>query len=443
MYTQKKKQKTVQLSSKESYTAFKNFAVRILCGLRKFTNNHKVTKMNFKINSFVLIIALFTSLFLFNACEEEIIETDPKSLTFDEKYDNYIFSAAVGLLELSKNPIFRKAVNTKVMEQFDDDYNTLLANLNGFTNGLGIDLKIDLDASIDIHSYLDDKSDYSLYKGAAAMEEIVNGFTYYDEKAFIQIYIPFVEEKGGIDDYEQPIIVLGMEDEDIADGIVLLPNGDFGIIPVDEAMARNQLVWVISMNESIDNDADLAFYLSGQRTGENTQQKTVVGGKAFMLYKIYITDKKEKWINGKGDLSWFGAQFEELNYCDAMIQATENFRKVKNNELENWINVNEYFASELSPITALTDTESFDLVIYEKDKKKKYERTEVLEQNFGCTECEAEATAIYRSKETPYGSFICGAKHADLTESFSWEDYTGDFGDGDGGSFKFQAKREY
>jgi len=394
--------------------------------------------MNFKINSFVLIVALFTSLFLFNACEEEPIEADSTSLTFDEKYDNYIFSAAVGLLELSKDPIFRKAVNTKVMEQFDNDYNTLLTSLNDFTDGLGINLKSELDASIDANSYLDDKSDYSLFKRAAAMEEIVDGFTYYDEKAFIQIYIPFVEEQDGIDEYEQPIIVLGMEDEDIADGIVLLPNGNFDIISVDEAMARNQLVWVISMNESVDNDADLASYLS-KKAEKNTYQEKIAGGKAFEVYEVYITDKKEGWINGKGDLSWIGLQFEELDYCTYDILYQENFEKIKCNELDEWISVTGVFAAQVNG-TELTDTESFDVVIYEKDKKRKHERTEPMEQNFGCVECEEVS---YRSKETPYGSFPCGVRHADLTESATWEDYTVELEGGDGGDFKFQAKRDY
>lgn len=83
--------------------------------------------------------------------------------------------------------------------------------------------------------------------GENAINELTNGFKYYDEMAYLQVFIPFVEERGGIiDEDEEPIIVLCIEDEPILPGFSRDENGAYRFINVDEEMARTQLVWVIS-----------------------------------------------------------------------------------------------------------------------------------------------------------------------------------------------------
>lgn len=252
--------------------------------------------------------------------------------------DNILNTAAVGLLQLSKNSTFRQLVNTEVAKKFDDDDNVLLKTVaSKAQSDLNLNLETEFSNSINYHTgHITVTSNplqsyyqtLSIYTDATEVHNSI--FSYVDdgETLYPQIYIPYIDQ---VNLNSQPVIAILTFSETESVGYRLRTDGYFDVIRIDEAFAQNNLVWVISPNESVGNDGTLPE--TGDccnRNGIQDGQETGVdcGGpccvpcqsafppsacfpfKHAQLTKIKIDDNHEGGLAGKGEITWFGYQFD-------------------------------------------------------------------------------------------------------------------------------------
>ncbi|RMG30075.1 MAG: hypothetical protein D6730_02900, partial [Bacteroidetes bacterium] len=273
-------------------------------------------------------------------------ETDPE----DTHYNIVLETLVYGLLELSKDKAFRELVIGEVRKQFDGDYNVLLRTLNEVCKAERINLRSEFEQSINRYSLANKEAYLQL------SDEAILGFDYNGEKAYPQIYIPFFEQ---INLDEEPILVLNLDNgEPTAPAYRLNKSGALEEIWVDESYAQKHHIWVISMNETVGSEADIARLVHNgnelprdsekirpSETASASREWNVSVGPIF-IHRIYITDKKESWLNGKAEVSYVSNQFYMPNpasyYYPCTTFAPYNgipFKKVGSGDLNKWITI--------------------------------------------------------------------------------------------------------
>lgn len=179
-----------------------------------------------------------------------IVQKTPTSvssvaLTFTEYenlYDSVLMAAQWGLLDISKSATFKALVNTEVGYEFDGDVNVLLKKLaENYTT-----LEADMETSISLHY-----ANPSLL--TKFVSQAVNGFTYFDKFVYPQIYIPFDDQVTLTDN---PVVTLNLNDSTVLPGVYITGSNILVNQVVDEDFAGENLVWVISVNETVLSEAD-------------------------------------------------------------------------------------------------------------------------------------------------------------------------------------------
>ncbi|MDQ3073655.1 MAG: hypothetical protein M3Q97_10380 [Bacteroidota bacterium] len=272
--------------------------------------------------------------------------------------DEMMETIAYGLLELSKSTSFREVVNDEVDVMFDDDDNVLLKTLNAHSEIQNL--------ITEMGSTLSEVNKSSLIGN---LSSAVNGFGYYDDTLYIQIYIPY---KDLVDRNENPVICINYSDEyDTLQGMFLNGSGTIDYISVDSNYAKENLVWVISVNETIDNKGLIPEQ-------PYTLNKTMSTGKAAEINRIWVTESKEKWAGGKSEISHLTIHVSH-NYLNVLtcssakyLQGTP-FAKLPKKKLNGWTGV---FVGSLnvlaSSYTYVWDFENqhISFLLYEYDKRK-------------------------------------------------------------------------
>ncbi len=234
-----------------------------------------------------------------------ISDSDPN----EHRYNQMLETAVYGLLELSQDARFRLIVHEEVNKQFGGDDHVLLTTLNRSCKRKGIDLLQRMKNSIGKHVH--NRAERESYLNSN--QDAINGFDYFEEKAYPQIYIPFFKQ---VDMSTNPIIVLylDLEDEETALGYRLNKLGQLEEYLVDEQMTRNQLIWVVSVNETIASEEELNSLMANPRDSEVESERPNSNGSrswtttAIFVDRIYITDKKESLFNGKAEVSVIARQ---------------------------------------------------------------------------------------------------------------------------------------
>jgi hypothetical protein len=317
----------------------------------------------------------------------QIIQPSTPEINYEEKYDKIIETVGYGLIDLSNNSSFQNIVNTQVHLKFDKDDNVLLKKISSECAAIGLDLKqLMKDALIKYN-----KQDHVIY-----VDEAIEGFTYFDSKLYPQVYIPFITNK---DLTKNPKICLDPNGEEILAGLVL-NNNSIVTEKVSETYARNNLVWVISVNETVTAEG-LLPRPSAQNTS-NIGKKTRAVDRLLKMDKINVQDKKEAWGHGKGEISY--AVISVISPCTKDgSTAKEAFEKVGNSQLNidcfaNNFSGNIQFA-DLSnpPVTLWRENETLKVLFYEHDVRKSFLQNTQLFVNCSNTMVD------FVSKEPMYG----------------------------------------
>jgi hypothetical protein len=333
-------------------------------------------------------------------------------------YDSVLIALNWGLIDLSQNLIFRDSVHTGCSRQFDGDYNVVTRAIAE----VWPTFQQDLEASIVNHySKPNDLLKYVPF--------IIDGFDYFDGKAFPQIYVPNLNS---INLNSHPMLCLNLNDDAILPGLKLV-NNNILFDDIDESYASENLVWVLSCNETLlteqdylDIDSLKVVIASGspysdttvvsstqgssQRvvndlnldyTPENKQKNKATKEVSVTLREVKVTTKKENWGNGRADISFVGGQWNDN--CQIETYSGIKMTKIKENQLNTWrqLGTPNIVAGFLYPYTTYTEDENAWALVYEYDRRQKWGRSWNPNSFDGINEC--NHTFPYVSKETPYG----------------------------------------
>lgn len=430
--------------------------------MKKLSFMKKTIPFHLKSLGGIFLLALFS--ITYSRCTKENIPDSAKSQgntveSFDEfeletedKYENMVKTAAIGLIELAKNASFRSHVNSLVAEQFDGDDNTLLITLKEELENESINLASEFQSSINTWKSTIESIDVgcnSKYKDASILTtegdilESINGFEYSEEETFyIQIYIPFADK---VNLNSCPVIALGIDDECETDGYIICGEQEISCMTITKEFAEENLVWVISVNEVVDNDGKLpeANEIEEIMSGGNNSDISfrTVYDNTVRISKIKITDKKECWLCGKAEVSIIMPAVT-YNTCTVNMVAYSNcFKKVGKDDVNDILSVSQVLYPSQDYGTnyrRLRENEDVGWILFEKDASKKSYKKES-----SIPSCSANKYTYY-SKQTAYGIepyFALGARN-----NWNWHEegmftYPGDVNTPAGSGISFEMKR--
>jgi hypothetical protein len=228
------------------------------------------------------------------------------------------------------------------------------------------------------------------------------GFEYEGKTFYIQIYVPFVEN---VNPNTRPVIVVGTDDDDTceAPGYQVSESGKVTVINVTEEFAKENLTWVVSVNERV--------LPSGQVNADVASDRNFTASKSVRISEVNVHDDKECWLNGKSEISQVGAQTDiQCNLIATTFGVP--FICVKGCELDTWCTVNSTTnwgrlagTPFNTTLPALIANRWIDVVVFEHDvEKKKWKRNFLVPDCGGYPDINFE----YYSKQTPYGTLSYG-----------------------------------
>ncbi len=401
-----------------------------------------------KKQSFLLILGFLSlTLTVFYACQKDItteasMQSTPSLVAIDlaeeENCDKMVHTAALGVLNLSKNPQFRAIVHQKCLEKFDDDYNVLLKNLKLPAAEIGIDLTSNFVNSIEENIPTINSNEvtvpYGYFNDNDHVMQAIDGYDYYEEKNYLQIYVPNFEaidsDEPNVVADDEPIIVIYPEDtgeeEQDAFAYVLQEDGTFKSQVITPDFANSHLIWVVSINETknISNGttSNLPNLLNGSQTDASvkSQSRVVEKVKHVSLKSINVLDSKESFWGGRPEIYKL---VQHLYNCQAStIVSTTGLTGTGISVNRHEYNLGHFgrfkrrrdcillgldaalavftFPTANDQISELRESEDLALVVYEYDGRKKNKKSFKV--------CSGSGMAIeYYSKQLPYfeGSF--------------------------------------
>ena len=236
-----------------------------------------------------------------------------KTMPNDSLLGNRVKTMIIGLLELSVDSNFVSIVNYEVSKQFDDDDNVMLSTLVDVSNENNIDLIALMDQSV--NSYENDLPNaehsfdyYNSLSGQTNISNIINGFEIDEINYYLQIYIPFADQ---VNLQDTPIICFGHQEIETTIGYKLNSDNSISVFEVDEEFAENNLIWIVSVNESVNKNGVFEKPLNLTNVETLGQIKTI--GRKCIIDSVMIDDTKESWIKGKAEVSVAAAVL--YSYC--------------------------------------------------------------------------------------------------------------------------------
>ncbi len=186
--------------------------------------------------------------------------------------------------KIISEPLIRLIIRNKALEKFDDDYNVLIKSL------------------IEIPE-ISNKVNLEKIKLALDAFKNIDGNNYYP-----QIYIPKLsksETNRTNDDTETATFVLYDGDETVNNypGYQLNYDGEFVPTgtPITENDAINHEVYVLSLNETVNNSGDVP--IDNSTTNTQDVQDLSNGVLSYRINKMIVKHHKESWAAGKSDIA--------------------------------------------------------------------------------------------------------------------------------------------
>jgi hypothetical protein len=320
-------------------------------------------------------------------------------------HKSMVKTAAIGLLELSKQVSFRSTVNAAVALKFDKDDNALLKTLNKMLVSAGeTELASQFSTSIaSNHEALSVKEveGDGMFKDNLAFTDISNitktisGYTTWGSTAYLQIYIPHVKD---VNLSQQPVVAFVYSDGQPnceTTGYQLDANGVWQVIVIDETFAENNLVWIVSANERVDDQGVVEAQFGGN-DGEQGQITGAVTSRANENYiceikTIEVWDRKECWYCGEADASIIGAAIRTSDCSGKQGFNEKNFKNISRFEVGDLLNC----STNLIKAAYLVKVDfSMGFVWYEKDWVNTQVKT--------LSTCSTQSKFTFKSKDSPW-----------------------------------------
>ena len=192
------------------------------------------------------------------------------------------------------------------------------------------------------------KNSKSFFQSLEAFYNIENA-SYYPN-----IYIPSYDELKHEDKLRKklPYIVFfvpGYDEERVLFDIYQVENGQLILqdFKIDESFAETNEVWVISLNETVDNDGNVPA-INLREIPENVDRTTITVD--YRLDKMTVKKRKDSGLNGKDEVSIRGFLVEpdgtgndEIIACSSTNVNDNLIRKFSKSEINNQVEINVNF----------------------------------------------------------------------------------------------------
>ncbi len=427
----------------------------------------KFLRKNHFATQFILISFIIVTLTVWFACQKEntndneTLNLSESESVQDAKSDSYVNTAAIGLLNLSKNSAFREIVHTECAKQFDGDFNVLLSDLRNVAGTSGIDLKNNFLESISENAeqiYSKPiKPDYGFFTNQDEINDAILGYKYFENTFSLQIYVPNFETSNVTN--KQPIVVVYPEDVEGCKAFAYEfdENMNWRTIAIDnEEDLKDKLVWVVSINERIGaiDEAPTSKIVKGDKRVEpklnqqpaSSASKRDLDTKNIYIDSIMIENRNEGFFGGRADVYVIAAHIVNCKSLSNLATPSAiNFVKNKIGKfgkfkLNRWCCVDDLPKKlawhEGGYISPLQDEEDLAFVIYEQDAEKKKNL-----QVFAV--CDKGYEMKFYSKNDPY--ITQAISYFDLpnqnpNKAGTWEDYVGNDIVGTNGRAKLKGR---
>ncbi len=248
------------------------------------------------------------------------LQSDRKAATYNAQ--SLMKTTIFGLLPATTDENFRNTVHQEIEKKFDGDDNVLLKDLNTIIpieQMMNDNLQKELivtnditDVPIQMRDNEDDDLAPEVFKNKEKIRTAVNGFYFLKDNYYLQVYIPFYEQ---VNLKQTPTLILGAHkkvskatkkgtDEDM-EAYQLQSNGKVKKMIVNEAYAKKNLVWVVSINERVRSDGKI-------NQSDNTKEEPTVELRAsqteLRISQVKIHDKKERFWQGDAEVAVLGWQ---------------------------------------------------------------------------------------------------------------------------------------
>ena len=346
--------------------------------------------------TFLLLATLCLS-----ACEEQAdLEVDAASQSYSlgdpaqnegaspcEQYiSGMINSGAAGLLEMSRNPAIRSIIHQAVAQEFDGDFNVLFRDVAPLVPGFSQNL---LQSANRFRDQIEGSSErranehFPVYSNPLQFDSMTTGFSACDFTHWMQIA---VHNFDSVDLNQVPVIVIAYDE--LEDGVIpaffLAEDGSIQVLLLDEADANQRLVWIVSLNETVDEFGQLNELLA--HTVNESVLYSRSEAKIVKLDSIKIGAKHEIWYKGKADIALIFQQYtgQSTGPCaNATDWHIDNqVFKLKKKDRNKWHHTGSrgWMADGAGPfvniIGPLVAGESLTWALYESDgPKTKFART--------------------------------------------------------------------
>jgi hypothetical protein len=332
------------------------------------------------------IFYLLLALVLISSCKKDELNElgsdigTREYLAIDDTNMAYCFQhldiVAKGLSGLSNNVGFKDILHNMIELQFDGDYNVLFNDLVDECNANSIDI-INL-----MKVYLNSNQiDSSLLTQSLQAFNSIDGHTYY-----IQVYIPNIEDLSSFSS-NTPIsfAYYGDETKLTYDGFYAYNDELTTSTDIDEPYSEENEVWIISLNENVDDDGELITPIdpiTGNPIPEvlipiPPNNSSTVDAE---IEKMTIFAHKERWPAGKSDVATrvmisyhdgvdnnYNPYFEYIlgsnSYRGDLIKGFK--RKWVKNSTEKTVNFQ--FANDWESGDYLSDRVELIMVVFERD----------------------------------------------------------------------------
>ena len=386
-----------------------------------------------QLNIYKKVFFVFIILIIISSCSKHEISVESiqssNSLIVscdDGIVDNFINLTALSLVEISKTKNFRDLVHYEVAKMFDDDHNVLLKTVGEIlvNSNQGSLIEQSLNNTIPRMDSMNVQSSRYVNLSIADIynqrQSIFQGIQICNNTIHLQIYIPNFTS---INLDQDPVIALG-HDEDPADCITFgysLQNNTLSVINIDSAYAANNLVWVISVNNVVNENGVVpeGFFklkdtlnvlsMDYEYSNDTFLESRTDKDKAVRIHSIQIAKKKYNcWLCGKDPVAVVG-YFSDFRFCRPVDNPrginTDVLFKIGKDDLNTWITIptdkwRAWIAPHQSPLRKWN--EAIEFVMYACSNRSKYS------QLFKCDDPNCPIPlpngmqAEYRSKYEPY-----------------------------------------
>lgn len=341
--------------------------------------------------------------------DSNLLVKDFSTLSDVQKNAYLLNSLGFGMLSQVDDLDFKKQVYEACLVMFDDDHNVLLKDLPSFKTQNKLDeIHHFINKNYEVTERLEEvaKYDFKAVSDRANLDYATIGLPIFGHTLYSQIYIPFIENY----DVNQPLTIAIGDNDRTESGCRAVGYKFVGdeivALEIDEEYAKNNAVWVLSMNETVADDGELEIAKT-EKPAFNSNRS--ISNLFAEITKVKVSDKKDCFYCGKAEVS-AGGFFLEVDSditCDIKAPSLlHSIAKVGNSDLNNWVNTSKQYLisstnDELRNLDkpSAFETDAFMLVLFERDW---YGHT--IEVTWP-TSCGTTETGTFSSNDTPYGKW--------------------------------------